>query len=71
MAIRPPGKGRTSSGMELEDLVARRGAPADHRMATFDGATIVCDCGERFEFAVDLEHHQHPFMHPGATATGA
>ncbi len=66
MSMRPPGGGGPSSAMELDDLVARRGAPAPHRMATFDGSTIVCDCGERFEFAVDLEHHQHPFMHPGA-----
>jgi hypothetical protein len=54
--------------MELDDLVAKRQAPAAHRMATFDGATIVCDCGEGFEFAVDLEIHQHAFMHPGAGA---
>jgi hypothetical protein len=64
----PPRAGRQSSGMELDDLVAKRQAPAAHRMATFDGATIVCDCGEGFEFAVDLEIHQHAFMHPGAGA---
>lgn len=60
------GRGRPASGMEIDDLVAARGAPAAHRMATFDGATIICDCGEQFDFAVDLEHHQHAFMHPGA-----
>ena len=54
MSMRPPGKGRPSSGMELDDLVAKRGAPAEHRMATFDGSTIVCDCGERFDLGADL-----------------
>ncbi len=71
MSMRSPGTRRPSSGMEIDDLVSKRGAPADHRMATFDGATIICDCGERFEFAVDLEHHQHAFMHPGTSTTGA
>ncbi len=55
--------------MEIEDLVSKRGSPAEHRMATFDGATIICDCGERFEFAVDLEVHQHGYLHPGARRT--
>ena len=69
MSTTRPGAGRQSSGMEIEDLVSRRGSPADHRMATFDGATIACDCGERFELAVDLEIHQHGFLHPGARRT--
>jgi hypothetical protein len=51
--------------MEIEDLVSKRGSPADHRMATFDGATIICECGERFDFAVDLEVHQHALVHRG------
>lgn len=65
MATTRPGAGRTSSGMEIEDLVSKRGSPADHRMATFDGATIICECGERFDFAVDLEVHQHALVHRG------
>ena len=65
MSMRRPGARRTSSGMELDDLVSRRGSPADHRMATFDGATIICDCGEAFELAVDLEVHQHALLQPG------
>ena len=69
MSTARPGAGRTSSGMELDDLVSRRGSPAAHRMATFDGAMIICECGERFDFAVDLEVHQHGYLHPGARRT--
>ena len=64
MPTRRSGSARPPSGMDIDDLVAKRGTPADHRIATFDGATIVCDCGERFELAVDLERHQHAFLHP-------
>ena len=69
MSMRATGNGRPSSGMEIDDMVARRGSPADHRMATFDGAILLCDCGERFEFAVDLEVHQHSFLQNGARRT--
>lgn len=40
-----------------------------HRLTIQVGpAMVACDCGRTFTEAVDLEHHQHAYRHPGLSA---